>query len=98
VFAGTQNLTGVLEVKVSRAGADTTLGRVREGDLIQIIVDRINLAGRIDLIGEGNRRLDVDEGARVLAARPPHPALQFNADLPDDTHLWAALQNVSMSL
>jgi Cd2+/Zn2+-exporting ATPase len=30
VFAGTQNLTGVLEVKVSRAGEDTTLGRVRE--------------------------------------------------------------------
>ena len=31
VFAGTQNLTGVLEIKVSRAGTDTTLGRVREG-------------------------------------------------------------------
>jgi Cd2+/Zn2+-exporting ATPase len=30
VFAGTQNLTGVLEVKVNRAGGDTTLGRVRE--------------------------------------------------------------------
>ncbi|MBI3192781.1 MAG: cation-translocating P-type ATPase, partial [Pedosphaera parvula] len=30
VYAGTQNLTGVLEIKVSRAGHDTTLGRVRE--------------------------------------------------------------------
>ena len=30
VFAGTMNLTGVLEIKVSRAGQDTTLGRVRE--------------------------------------------------------------------
>jgi Cd2+/Zn2+-exporting ATPase len=29
-FAGTQNLTGVLEIKVTRAGTDTTLGRVRE--------------------------------------------------------------------
>ena len=29
VFAGTQNLTGVLEIRVSRAGQDTTLGRVR---------------------------------------------------------------------
>lgn len=29
VFAGTQNLTGMLEIKVGRAGADTTLGRVR---------------------------------------------------------------------
>jgi Cd2+/Zn2+-exporting ATPase len=30
VFAGTQNLTGVLEIRVTRAGQDTTLGRVRE--------------------------------------------------------------------
>src|SRR3954471_1170587 len=30
VFAGTQNLTGVLEVRVNRAGQDTTLGKVRE--------------------------------------------------------------------
>ena len=30
VYAGTQNLTGVLEVRVSRAGQDTTLGKVRE--------------------------------------------------------------------
>jgi Cd2+/Zn2+-exporting ATPase len=30
VFAGTINLTGVLEIQVSRAGGDTTLGRVRE--------------------------------------------------------------------
>ena len=30
VFAGTQNLTGVLEIRVSRAGQDTTLGKVRE--------------------------------------------------------------------
>jgi Cd2+/Zn2+-exporting ATPase len=30
VFAGTINLTGMLEVEVTRAGGDTTLGRVRE--------------------------------------------------------------------
>ncbi|MCW5559407.1 MAG: cadmium-translocating P-type ATPase, partial [Verrucomicrobiae bacterium] len=30
VFAGTINLTGVLELRVTRAGQDTTLGRVRE--------------------------------------------------------------------
>jgi Zn2+/Cd2+-exporting ATPase len=29
-FAGTQNLTGVLEIRVTRAGQDTTLGKVRE--------------------------------------------------------------------
>ncbi len=30
VFAGTQNLNGVLEVEITRAGTDTTIGRVRE--------------------------------------------------------------------
>jgi Cd2+/Zn2+-exporting ATPase len=30
VFAGTMNLTGVLDIRVTRAGQDTTLGRVRE--------------------------------------------------------------------
>jgi Cd2+/Zn2+-exporting ATPase len=30
VFAGTQNLTGVLEIEITRAGTDTTLGRVRD--------------------------------------------------------------------
>jgi dihydroxyacid dehydratase/phosphogluconate dehydratase len=75
--------------------AGGSLGRVREGDVIQIIIDRVNLTGRIDLIGEDDRRFDADEGARVLAARTPHPDLQFNADLPDDTRLWAALQNIS---
>lgn len=61
------------------------IGRVRDGDTIQIIVDRVNLVGRIDLIG----------GDEVLATRTPHPNLQPNPDLPDDTRLWAALQNIS---
>lgn len=30
VFAGTQNLTGAVEVEVTRVGEDTTIGRVRE--------------------------------------------------------------------
>jgi len=70
------------------------LGRVRDGDIIQVVVDRVNLSGRIDLVGEDDRRFDADEGARVLAARSPHPDLRVHADLPDDTRLWAALQNI----
>jgi hypothetical protein len=68
---------------------------LRDGDTIQIIVDRINLLGRIDLVGEEKRRFDADEGARVLSKRTQHPDLQPNPDLPDDTRLWAALQNLS---
>ena len=36
-----------------------------------------------------------EEGARILARRLPHSGLQPNPDLPDDTRLWAALQNIS---
>ncbi len=71
------------------------LGRVREGDIIQVIVDRVNLAGRVDLVGHDGRRYGPAEGAVVLASRPPHPDLAPDPDLPDDTRLWAALQNVS---
>ena len=71
------------------------LGHVREGDVIQIIVDCVNLTGRIDLVGDADRRYAAEEGARVLAARPFHPDLKPDPDLPDDTRLWAALQNAS---
>jgi putative YjhG/YagF family dehydratase len=70
------------------------LGRVRDGDTIQIVIDRVHLVGSIDLIGEGEHRFDASEGARVLAARPPHPDLRPHAGLPGDTRLWAALQNI----
>jgi dihydroxyacid dehydratase/phosphogluconate dehydratase len=71
------------------------IGRVREGDLIQIIIDRVNLRSTIDLVGHDGQHYGTDEGARVLAARPPHPDLAPDPHLPDDTRLWAALQQVS---
>ncbi len=68
------------------------IGKVRDGDLIEIVVDRHRLEGRVDLVGEGSRRFDAAEGARVLAARPPRPDLAPDPDLPPETRLWAALQ------
>jgi hypothetical protein len=68
---------------------------VRDGDQIQIVIDRNKLEGSVDLVGEGERHFDPAEGARVLAARPPRPDLAPDPDMPDDTRLWAALQRVS---
>ena len=68
------------------------IGRVQDGDLIQIVVDRNRLEGSIDLVGNGDERFGADEGARVLSSRPPRPDLAPDPDLPDDTRLWAALQ------
>jgi dihydroxyacid dehydratase/phosphogluconate dehydratase len=69
------------------------IGRLREGDLVQIVVDRLRLEGSVDLIGADGRTFGAEEGARVLAARGPRPDLAPDPGLPDDTRLWAALQH-----
>ncbi len=68
------------------------IGKVRDGDRIQVIIDRNRLEGSIDLVGEGDRLFGPEEGARVLARREPRPDLAPDPDLPEDTRLWAALQ------
>ena len=71
------------------------LGKIREGDLIEIIVDRVRLDGSVNLVGAGGVTFGPEEGARVLAARPPRPDLAADPALPHDTRLWAMLQDVS---
>ena len=68
-------------------------GKLLEGDTIQVVIDRINLTGRMDLVGHDGQRYTPEHGAEVLAARSAHPDLASDPDLPDDTRLWAALQN-----
>ena len=68
------------------------IGRVMDGDLIRIEVDRNRLEGRIDLVGHGGETFGAEEGARALASRSPRPDLAPDPDLPEDTRLWAALQ------
>jgi putative YjhG/YagF family dehydratase len=69
------------------------IGRLLEGDLVQIVVDRLRLEGSVDLIGSGGRTFGAAEGARILAGRDPRPDLAPDPGLPDDTRLWAALQH-----
>lgn len=69
------------------------IGKVLDGDLIQIVVDRNRLEGSVDLVGQRGTIFGAEEGARVLAARAPRPDLGPDPDLPADTRLWAALQN-----
>lgn len=68
------------------------VGRVIEGDVIEVVVDTRNLKGHIDLVGHGDDSFDADEGARILAGRGPRPDLAPDEQLPDDTRLWAELQ------
>ena len=62
------------------------IGKVREGDRIRIVVDRVRLEGTVDVVNVSTAELN---------GRDPYPALAPNAALPDDTKLWAALQQLS---
>jgi xylonate dehydratase len=72
--------------------ASGPIGRVLEGDLIRIVVDRNRLEGTVDLVGHDENIFGPEEGARVLASRPPRSDLGPDKDLPEDTRLWALLQ------
>nr|WP_279386462.1 YjhG/YagF family D-xylonate dehydratase [Paenibacillus xerothermodurans] len=71
------------------------IGRLRTGDLIDIVVDTRRLEGTIHFVGSAEHPLSPEEGALLLAAREPHPDMRPDAQLPADTRLWAALQSVS---
>lgn len=72
------------------------LGRLRDGDLVEVEIDTRGLTGRIDMVGtEARGQVEPSEGARILAERPPHPDLAPDPDLPGATRLWAALQAAS---
>ena len=71
------------------------VGRLRDGDVIDIVIDRNTLEGHINLVGAGGRELTPAEAERLLSERTPHPDLHAHAKLPDDSRLWAALQRAS---
>jgi len=71
------------------------IGKVMDGDVIDIVVDRRDLTGHVNLVAAGGRDLEAGEARQLLADRPAHPGLRAHADLPDDTRLWAALQAAS---
>ncbi len=70
------------------------IGKVRDGDRIRIVIDRKRLQGSVDLVGDAGREFGPEEGGRVLAARSPPPELSPDPQLPDETRLWAALQEL----
>jgi putative YjhG/YagF family dehydratase len=68
------------------ACAGGPVGKVRGGDTIRLRIDTRKLEGTVDVIG-------VDE--KEFGARETAPAVFKNPNVPDDTRLWAALQNAS---
>ena len=71
------------------------IGKLREGDIIEIVIDRATLRGTVNLVGEGGVVTGVEAGTAILASRPSRPDLAADPALPDHPRLWAALQDVS---
>ena len=71
------------------------IGKLRDGDLVEIVVDRARLEGSVDLVGTGEGRLGPEEAARFLEGRVSHPDLKPHPLLSGDTRLWAVLQQAS---
>ncbi|HEV2325383.1 MAG TPA: dihydroxy-acid dehydratase, partial [Terracidiphilus sp.] len=75
--------------------AGGAIGRVRDGDQIEIAIDRKELTGTVNLVGDEQEFFGAEEGSRRLASRKPRPDLAPHLSLPDDTRLWAALAQAS---
>jgi len=75
--------------------AGGAIGKVRDRDQIEIVIDRVALAGSVNLVGEAGESFDAEEGARRLAQRSPRADLAPHPELPEDTRLWAALVEAS---
>jgi len=75
--------------------ADGPIGRVQDGDTIQIVIDRNTQHGTVNMVGEAGERFSADEGKRRLALRYPRADLAPHPALPADTKLWAALIQAS---
>ena len=75
--------------------AGGVLGKIREGDQIEIVIDRTALTGQVNLVGDSTRLLTPEEAAHQLSQRAPRSDLAPHPSLPDDTRLWAALVQAS---
>ena len=71
------------------------IGKVRDGDLIEIVIDRSKLTGSVNFLGDADDELRPEEAARKLAERHPRSDLKPHPALPEDTRLWAALVEAS---
>lgn len=75
--------------------ADGPIGKLRDGDWIEVVVDTRQLTGSIHFLGMGEQPGNSESGSLLLATRTSHPGLSPDVGLPDDTRLWAALQAAS---
>jgi putative YjhG/YagF family dehydratase len=67
------------------------IGKLRDGDLVRIVIDRNKLEGSVDLVLNES----IEAGTQELAKRKLRSDLAPDPALSSDTRLWAILQNAS---
>ncbi|HKR27192.1 MAG TPA: dihydroxy-acid dehydratase, partial [Acidobacteriaceae bacterium] len=75
--------------------AGGAIGKLVDGDVVEIRIDQKQLSASVHLVGEKGEIFGPEEGARRLAQRKPRADLRPHPDLPEDTRLWAALVEAS---
>ena len=77
--------TGACIGHISPEGlAGGPIGKIADGDTIRIRIDCRKMIGSVDYIGDDD-----------LESRSPNACLRQLEGVPNDTRLWAALQNAS---
>jgi len=71
------------------------IGKLCDGDMIEIVINRQTLEGSVNLVGESGAPASAEHGDRILSQRALRPDLAPDPSLPSDTRIWAALQDVS---
>jgi len=66
--------------------AGGAIGKVQDGDRIEIVIDRKNLTGSVHLVGDARETFGAEEGTRRLAQREPRADLRPH---------WAAMIQAS---
>ncbi|MCJ8332277.1 MAG: dihydroxy-acid dehydratase, partial [Lentisphaeria bacterium] len=71
------------------------VGKLLDGDIVELLIDNINMSGSLNLIAEADTdesNWSIENGDAILAARKPREDLAIDPKLPDSVKLWGLLQ------
>jgi xylonate dehydratase len=73
----------------------SNLGKLRDGDMVEIYLDTRSLMGSIDMVGEGGVAVSAAAGDDILARRARREDLEVDVNMPDYIRQWALVQHIS---
>jgi xylonate dehydratase len=74
---------------------NSPLGKVKDGDMIEIHLDTTNLTGSINLVGENEIAQSKEVGSKILQERQSREDLEIDPFMPDFIRQWSLIQQLS---